>query len=54
MYPTPLGAIAALVPHLAGDPRTPGAQRFCARLLTLPTHGGVDDAALERITRALS
>jgi dTDP-4-amino-4,6-dideoxygalactose transaminase len=53
MYPQPLGAIERLAPHLVGDSRCPGAARFCARLLTLPTHDGVSDASIERMARAL-
>jgi dTDP-4-amino-4,6-dideoxygalactose transaminase len=53
MYPTPLGAIPGLAPHLVGDTRCPGAERFCARLLTLPTHAGIGAAQLEKIAGAL-
>jgi dTDP-4-amino-4,6-dideoxygalactose transaminase len=53
MYPRPLGAIEELAPHLVGDPRCPGAARFCSRLLTLPTHDGVSGAAIERMAQVL-
>jgi dTDP-4-amino-4,6-dideoxygalactose transaminase len=53
MYPTPLSAIAALRPHLVGEIRTPGAQRFCERLLTLPTYGsGWPERIAEALVRA--
>jgi dTDP-4-amino-4,6-dideoxygalactose transaminase len=54
MYPTPLAAIPALAPHLVGDTRSPGATRFCARLITLPTHASVGEAMLERMASSLS
>jgi dTDP-4-amino-4,6-dideoxygalactose transaminase len=53
MYPTPLGAIPRLAPHLVGDARCPGAADFCARLLTLPTHARVGEASVEQMLDAL-
>lgn len=51
-YPTPLGAIRALAPHLAGDAACPGARAFCDRLLTLPTHEGVAPWRIDAIAAA--
>lgn len=49
LYPTPLDAVPALRPALAGpgadgEGGFPGARDFCARLLTLPTHRGMRGA----------
>jgi len=41
MYPTPLGEIPDLGPHLVGETRCPGAEDFCRRVLTLPAHAGL-------------
>ena len=54
MYPTSLNAIPRLKEHLVGETRCPGAERFCARLITLPTHAGVGEAQLERMLRSLA
>jgi dTDP-4-amino-4,6-dideoxygalactose transaminase len=53
MYPVSLGEIEALAPHVVGPRERPGAARFCARLLTVPTHSGVGERALERIAALL-
>ncbi|HEY8154139.1 MAG TPA: DegT/DnrJ/EryC1/StrS family aminotransferase [Myxococcota bacterium] len=39
MYPTPLDLAPGLAPYLEPGPACTGARDFCARLLTLPTHG---------------
>jgi len=54
MYPTPLGEIEDLAAHVAGSRERPGASRFCSRLLTLPTHAGVGERELVRISAALA
>ena len=57
MYPSSLDAIAALRPHLAGEPACPGARELAARLLTLPTHreiSGARRARLLEVVRRLS
>jgi dTDP-4-amino-4,6-dideoxygalactose transaminase len=54
MYPSALGQIAALAPHLEGPSEMPGARALAARLLTLPTHGGLRGGHLETALRALS
>jgi hypothetical protein len=53
MYPTPLGGIAGLAPHLEGPAMLPGAADLAARLLTLPTHGGLRGPRLDAALRAL-
>jgi dTDP-4-amino-4,6-dideoxygalactose transaminase len=53
-YPSALGDVAALRPHLAGPPRQPGAEALARRMLTLPTHSGADAALCAAITRALA
>lgn len=53
MYPTPLSEIPALLPHLVGDVHCPGAQDFCARLLTLPTHAALRGRRLDEVVRIL-
>ena len=54
MYPSALGQIAALAPHLEGPSEMPGARALASRLLTLPTHGGLRGERLEAALRALS
>lgn len=51
-YPSALDAIPALAPHAAGD--VPRARDLAARLLTLPTHGGLRGARREAALRALA
>jgi dTDP-4-amino-4,6-dideoxygalactose transaminase len=53
-YPSALGEIAALRPHLVGPARQPGADALAARVLTLPTHAGADARVQAAILRALS
>lgn len=50
MYPQALCDLEALKPELApGQATTPGAQTIARRLLTLPTHTGVDEAMAMKI-----
>jgi dTDP-4-amino-4,6-dideoxygalactose transaminase len=53
MYPTPLQAVPALRPHLVGETDCPGAQNFCARLITLPTHAGMRARCVDELVRTL-
>lgn len=53
MYPSALGAIPALRPHLEGPAELPGARDLASRLLTLPTHGGLRGGRLTAALRAL-
>jgi dTDP-4-amino-4,6-dideoxygalactose transaminase len=53
-YPSALGAIPALRPHLAGPGRPPAADDLAARLLTLPTHAGADEGVRARIAEQLA
>jgi perosamine synthetase len=53
MYPTSLEKIAALHPHIVGETHCPGAQDFCARLLTLPTHAGLTRPRVDALIRHL-
>ena len=53
-YPSALGAIPALRAQLVGPAAQAGAEAFAARVFTLPTHAGVDDAACERIVACLA
>jgi dTDP-4-amino-4,6-dideoxygalactose transaminase len=50
-YPTALDAVGGLAPHLAAGTHVPGARDLAARILTLPTHGGLDG---RREARALA
>lgn len=54
MYPSPMDAIRALVPHRADHEDCPGAQAFCDRLLTLPTHPGPGDRRLDAVVERLA
>jgi len=66
LYPCSLDALPALAPHLtdadadadadahAGAGALPGAHALAARLVTLPTHGGLSGPHLERAIRALA
>ncbi len=54
MYPTPLGEIPGLAHHLEGERAMPGARDLSARLLTLPTHGGLRGAHLHAALQALN
>jgi perosamine synthetase len=53
MYPTPLGEISGLRPHLVGETGCPGADDFCGRLLTLPTHAGLRGRRLDKLLALL-
>jgi perosamine synthetase len=53
MYPTPLGEIGALRAHLVGERQMSGATDFCARLLTLPTHAGMNEQRTDEVIRTL-
>ncbi len=52
-YPSALGEIRGLAPHLEGPPEAPGARALASRLLTLPTHGGLRGARLDAAIAAL-
>ncbi|HEX5065489.1 MAG TPA: DegT/DnrJ/EryC1/StrS family aminotransferase [Myxococcota bacterium] len=54
MYPSSLDAIAALRPHLAGEPRCPTARELAARLLTLPTHRELRGSERARLLEVLA
>ena len=54
MYPTPLGEIPELRPHLVGETRCPGAEDFCGRVLTLPTHAGMRERRLDQVLEILA
>lgn len=53
MYPSPLDRVQALHPHLVGSSSFPGAHEFAARLLTLPSHEGLDPRDIEEILEVL-
>ena len=53
MYPTPLELAAGLAPYLEPGPPCLGARSFCARLLTLPTHGRWSQRQREAVLLAL-
>lgn len=53
-YPASLDEVPALGRHLVGRADYPGAHRLCDRLLTLPTHRGLGEAAARRIVAALA
>ncbi len=50
-YPTPLGDVPGLAPHLEGPRAQPGAASLAERLVTLPTHGGLTPDALAAALR---
>jgi len=52
-YPASLADLPDLAPHLAEPAECPGARRFAARLLTLPTHEGLVGSRLVRVIRTL-
>ncbi len=53
-YPTPLGAIEQLRPHLVDvSARYPGAEQLAGRLLTLPTHQFVTPLDRKRIVESI-
>lgn len=54
LYPTPLGQIPGLAPHLEGPASLVGARELASRLLTLPVHGGLHGARLDAALQALS
>jgi len=54
LYPASLDALAELRPARADASSCPGARDFAARLLTVPTHGGLRGARLERLVAALA
>jgi dTDP-4-amino-4,6-dideoxygalactose transaminase len=53
-YPAPLTDVPALRPHLVGDAACPGARDFAARVLTLPSHAGLDARRAERVSEVLA
>lgn len=53
MYPGTLDQIDVLRPHLVGEQRCPGARDFASRLITLPTHAGLDGRGAEAVLRIL-
>jgi len=53
-YPSALGDIRALQPHLCGPAQQPGAADFAGRVFTLPTHAGADEAVREKIAELLT
>lgn len=53
LYPTALGRIAALRPHLTGGSACPGAEELAGVLLTLPTHSRLRPAKIDEIVRTL-
>jgi hypothetical protein len=53
MYPNTLDRVPALLPHLAGEVRCPGAHAFCSRLLTVPTHAGLRGRRLDELVAQL-
>ena len=52
-YPSALGDLRALRPHLCGPAQQPGAADFAARVFTLPTHAGASEAVREKIAELL-
>ena len=53
-YPSALGEIRALQPHLCGPAQQPGAADFAARVFTLPTHAGAGEPVREKIAELLT
>lgn len=53
MYPTSLEQAEGLAPFLEPGPSCVGAARFCARLLTLPTHGRWSQRQRDAVLSAL-
>jgi perosamine synthetase len=53
MYPGSLDGIEKLRPHLAGEPKIPGAREFASRLLTLPTGKALRGERRELAVRTL-
>jgi dTDP-4-amino-4,6-dideoxygalactose transaminase len=53
-YPGTLAEIPALRPHLAGEASCPGARDLAARLLTLPTHGGLTERRASAVAARLA
>jgi perosamine synthetase len=53
-YPVPLDQVEALHTHLVGDPASPSAREFSARVLTLPTHRGLRARDLQLMNRTLA
>lgn len=54
MYPSTIGGIPGIEPHLASPPDSyPGAQQVVDRLFTLPTHPYVTSRDVERMTTIL-
>jgi len=53
-YPSALGHIRALQPHLCGSAQQPSAVDFAARVFTLPTHAGAGAAVREKIAELLA
>jgi dTDP-4-amino-4,6-dideoxygalactose transaminase len=53
LYPSSLDRVEDLRPHLVGSTDCPGAQEFAARLLTLPTHGGLREVQHREIVSTL-
>jgi dTDP-4-amino-4,6-dideoxygalactose transaminase len=54
MYPTTLEQAEGLAPFLEPGPACTGARAFCARLLTLPTHGRWSPRQREAVLAALA
>jgi dTDP-4-amino-4,6-dideoxygalactose transaminase len=53
LYPSSLDTLAPLRPHRTDDDECRGAQALAARLLTLPTHGGLAGRRWQRALAAL-
>jgi hypothetical protein len=53
MYPTPLELAEGLAPFVEPGPACLGARSFCARVLTLPTHGRWSQRQREAVLSAL-
>ncbi len=54
MYPTPMDRIGALALHRTDTEPCPGAEAFCARLLTLPTHAGLFPWRMDEVVKVLA
>lgn len=54
LYPCALGEVPALAASLVGERTQPRAAELASRLLTLPTHGGLEGEILEATLRALN
>jgi len=54
LYPTALDEVAALQPHRADADPHPAARELAARLLTLPSHPGLESSLRRRVVEALS